>query len=378
MRTSSLNLLLSCASPSWGGLEMLIPQLAREMRHRGHRVRVAGIPDSTLARTVEGENFPLVPISPRHPLRSILTLSRALASDPPDLVHTMLSKDLWVLVPALRRTSSPAPLLLSKQMGSGVVKKDLLHRWLYQRTTRLVAISSYIERNLLDTCPVTADRIEKIPNGIPVDTYSRQDWNAEDIRAELGIPRQALVVGCTGRFSIGKGQWELVRAFARLASELPSLHLLLVGGPSFGEEDYERKVRAEVDNAGLTARVTFAGFRDDVPRLLAAMDIYAFPSYDEAFGMALVEAMAMELPVIASNSGGVPDIAIANETALLVPPREVDPLAEALSLLARDETLRQRLGKGGRQRAPLFDLTLMFDRYETLYHRLVDTTHSSS
>ncbi len=378
MRTSSLNLILSCGSPSWGGLEMLIPQLAREMRHRGHRVRVAGIPGSTLARTVIADGFPLLPLAPRRPLRSILAMARALRTDPPELVHTMLSKDLWFLVPALRATSTPAPLLLSKQMGSGVVKKDLLHRWLYQRTTRLVAISSYIERNLLDTCPVTADRIEKIPNGIPVDTYAREAWNAEDIRAELGIPREALVVGCTGRFSIGKGQRELVRAFARIASELPSLHLLMVGGPSFGEEDYEREVRTLVDEAGLTARVTFAGFRNDVPRLLAAMDIYAFPSYDEAFGMALVEAMAMELPVIASNSGGVPDIAIAGETALLVPPREVDPLAEALGTLARDEALRRHLGKGGRQRAPLFDLTLMFDRYENLYHRLVETAHSSS
>ncbi|MGC8827667.1 MAG: glycosyltransferase, partial [Anaerolineae bacterium] len=145
------------------------------------------------------------------------------------------------------------------------------------------------------------------------------------------------------------------------------LRVLLVGdGP------LEESLRRFVQDAGLGRWTAFAGYREDIPRLLAGADIYVLPSLSEGMPRSILEAMAMELPVIASDIRGCRELVVDGETGLLVPPADADALAEALRRLAGDADLQRKMGEAGRRRVQQeFDERLVFQRLEEGYRDIL-------
>lgn len=158
-------------------------------------------------------------------------------------------------------------------------------------------------------------------------------------------PREPLVVGAVSRLSPEKGFTHLLRAIATLRDRGVHLQLLLAGdGPS--RADLER----ETETLGIGDRVRFEGevAHEDVPAVLQDVDIFAMPSTWEGFGVSAIEASAMELPVVASDVHGIPDVVVDGETGILVPPRSAGAIADALARLASDAALRETMGRTGR------------------------------
>jgi glycosyltransferase involved in cell wall biosynthesis len=170
------------------------------------------------------------------------------------------------------------------------------------------------------------------------------------LRAELGYADDDLVVGIVGRVTPSKGHREFLDMAARLAGTHPRARFLVVGEATRGEEDEGRAILDGIATAGLAERVKVTGFRPDVPDLLAAMDVFAFPSHNEAFGLALIEAMATGLPTVSADCDGVLDIVEEGITGLMVPPRDGERLAVATARLLDDAGLRARMGAAGRAR----------------------------
>jgi glycosyltransferase involved in cell wall biosynthesis len=134
-------------------------------------------------------------------------------------------------------------------------------------------------------------------------------------------------------------------------------------------------ILAKIREWRLEQVVRHLGFRRDIPRLLAAMDIFVFPSHAEAFGLALIEAMAMAKPVVTSNCDGVLDIVIDQQTGLMVPPRHVEALSQAVFSLARDAGQRLALGRRGREHVlKFFALDRMLNAIESIYHTALSKT----
>ncbi|MGH2574346.1 MAG: glycosyltransferase, partial [Ignavibacteria bacterium] len=158
-----------------------------------------------------------------------------------------------------------------------------------------------------------------------------------------------------GRMTPGKGHEEFLNAAKLIInkSKVPT-RFLIVGSASYGEELYEKKIRSLASKLMLNNVIIFTGFRKDIPRILNAVDILAFPSHEESFGVTLLEAMAMEIPVVASNTAGVPDIVTNGKTGILIPPKNPIALANALIGLAENSELRMKLGKEGRRRVENF------------------------
>ena len=158
--------------------------------------------------------------------------------------------------------------------------------------------------------------------------------SCREVRAELGIPTDAYVVGCFSRLHPWKGQSVLLDAVARM----PGVHALVVGGALFsGEAPYEAELRARAALPSLAGRVHMLGARDDVPRLLSACDVVVHASIlAEPFGRVLVEAMLAGRPVVATGAGGVPEVVTDGETGVLVPPGDAHALGEALDTLRRE------------------------------------------
>lgn len=141
----------------------------------------------------------------------------------------------------------------------------------------------------------------------------------------------------------------LIDAFTRLKESrngAGDLHLLIVGdGP---ERD---TLQAQIEAHGMAGSIRLSGARDDVPRLLGAGDIFCLPSRQEGLGLAVIEAMAAGLPVVATNVGGIPEVVQADETGILVPPNDAEAIAKAIATL-RDDTIRARsMGMKGQERA---------------------------
>jgi glycosyltransferase involved in cell wall biosynthesis len=188
------------------------------------------------------------------------------------------------------------------------------------------------------------------------------------VRAELGFTDEHLVVGIVGRVTPAKGHREFLEMAAHLAGPFPNARFLIVGEATRGEEDEGRAILDGLATGPLRERVTVTGFRSDVPDLLAGLDVFAFPSHNEAFGLALIEAMATGLPTVSSDCDGVLDIVVEGETGLMVPPRDGAKLAAAVGALLGDAARRERMGQAGRGRVlGHFTEARMADAIEQLY-----------
>jgi glycosyltransferase involved in cell wall biosynthesis len=191
-------------------------------------------------------------------------------------------------------------------------------------------------------------------------------FRADGVRAELGIPEDAPLVGSIANFKAAKDHATLLRAAARVREALPRVRFVLVGqGPL---EADTRRLAAEL---GLDGTVVFAGFRTDAARLAAAFDVFTLASTYEGLPIALIEAMALGRPAVVTRVGGTPEVVADGAQGLLVPPRDPDALAGGLLRLLGDPALRARMGEAARARALDFDIRKAVRRVEQVYADLL-------
>lgn len=198
---------------------------------------------------------------------------------------------------------------------------------------------------------VGADRVDLIYNGVDLDQFSTA-ISGEGVRAEWGIDADTVLIGNVARLTSWKGQDVLLKAFIRLAPDYPGAKLVLVGSPVFHGDDFEAELRRLAADSGLSDRILFAGFRWDLPEVLAALDIFVYPSIrKDTSPLSLVSAMASGGPILASDVGGVAELLTHTEDGLIVPAADVDALGNALRWMLDDPDLRKRLGAAARRTA---------------------------
>jgi L-malate glycosyltransferase len=184
------------------------------------------------------------------------------------------------------------------------------------------------------------------PRGRPV-TLVPYGVDLERFRPAVRPPADEVVVGTVARLSPEKGLAYLLEAFAILRSSLPTPLRLRIAG----EGPARAQLQKQAEHLGIAATTEFVGWveHEDLPGFLHSLDIFALPSLHESFGVAAAEASAIGLPVVASNTQGLPDVVVDRLTGRLVPPKQPEALAKAMSPLAEDPDLRQRMGAAGRQ-----------------------------
>jgi glycosyltransferase involved in cell wall biosynthesis len=371
-----MKILYSCLSKSWGGLEMYTLTSIQQLLKRDIKVELICSAESRIH--IEANNLGIIlhPIKASgyfHPLTTI-RLSLLIRNNNYSVVHTQASKDLWLLVPALFLANSKIPLFLTKQVGSFIVKKDFLHSVLYKRVRKIFSISTVIKNNLIKTTPVKASDIINLPNGIDTKKFDPEKVNGRKIRDEFNIKSEEIVIGMLARFTRGKGHEEFLWAAKELNKDYFNLKFLVVGEPSRGESEYGDKIKLLARDYELN-NLIFAGYRADTPEVLAAMDIFAFPSHSEAFGIALVEAMAMKKPSVCSRAEGVLDITVDNQTTYLFENKDAADLKAKLKLLIDSKETRNRFGENARKRAlENFDIESVTDKVIQIYQDEISRT----
>ena len=210
-----------------------------------------------------------------------------------------------------------------------------------------------------------------IPNGIPLDKFCPGPPSPQ-LRSELGLSADDRVLLMVSRLTPWKGHITLLEAVARLADSWPRLKLVVVGEVAFWEAAYEEWLKQQAAELGLSNRVIWTGFRSDVPELLRLCDIFVLPSVREPFGRAIIEAMATGRPVVATKSGGVPEIVVDGQTGLLVPPQDAQSLAGAIEALLTNQQYAQQMGAEGLTRAhQLFSADRVACQVQGLYQRIL-------
>ena len=231
---------------------------------------------------------------------------------------------------------------------------------------RIIAVSSATRDFALAHEGARPEQTVVIPNGIDLDGLE-PGRGRQEARAELGYSEGDFVVGAVGRFHEQKGHAYLVDAVARLAPDYPRLRAFFVGyGP------LESRMRAQIARSGLEGRVRLLGYRKDAARLLAAMDAFVLPSLWEGMSNALLEAMAMATPVVATGVDGNLEVVENGRSGILVPPRDSAALASAVRRLMDSPKGAAAMGRRARERvARDFSLRNTTDAYLDLYEELL-------
>ena len=247
------------------------------------------------------------------------------------------------------------------------------------------AMSHLARRRLLRTCDVAIaasqfmaaslrrpDKVRVVPNGIDVAEVPGEAEVAA-FREEVGLAPETPVVGCVGRLLRWKGQSFFLDVAARLAARLPEARFLVVGGALYADErdDYAARLAEQAGRLGLAGRLRFLGQRSDPLTAMSAMDAVVNCSQNEPFGRVLIEAMACRRPVVAFESGAVPEIVEDGSTGLLVPFGDVDGMADAVFYLLSDPTRAEAYGIAGRERVnSRFSLSASTRGVEAVYEEL--------
>jgi glycosyltransferase involved in cell wall biosynthesis len=207
-------------------------------------------------------------------------------------------------------------------------------------------------------------RTEVIVHGIDTAAVAAHAGQREAVRAQLGLASDDVAVITVANLRRQKAYPDLLAAARDVVDRNPAVRFFAVGqGP------LETELHAERDRLGLGERFTFLGYRDDPHRLLAAMDVYALASHHEGLPLALMEAFAAGLPVVATAVGGVPDVVEPDVSGLLVPPAQPEQLATALLRVVADPGLRRTLGAGAATAAGRFDVARSTAQIEAVYER---------
>ena len=335
-------------------LRHFVLPLMRGLRARGHEAIgvCAGGPHlaAVQAEGLRGGELPMArSLAPLAQARALMALVRLLRTERPDLVHGHFPISGFLArlagrLAGVRRVAYTCHGFLFNQPGPWPRRAlGFAVEWLGGRLTDVYMTVSTEEAADARRLGISR-RAVGIGNGRDPQRFHPDPAARARVRRELGVPDGRCVVVIVSRLVRHKGHPELLAAMRGLDAEL-----WVVGDrlPSDHGESLDPYFAA----AGLGARLRRLGYREDIPALLAAADVFALPSHFEGLPMSVIEAMLTALPVVACDVSGPREQVVREETGLLVPPMAVPPLAEALARLAADPALRTRMGEAGRARA---------------------------
>jgi glycosyltransferase involved in cell wall biosynthesis len=380
-RTHKLSIAHVVLSLDVGGLERVVLHLAREGMAAGRDVSIICLEKpGAFASHASAAGMKLIILGKRPGLTpGLVTDIRAVLREiRPDVVHTHQIGALLYTGPAARREHIPVVLHTEHinhvaRCGSRMRKARTLLLW--WAAGRYAAKFCCVSQDIADTARlvVRPSKLCVVENGIPTSDGDSGDYR-QQTRALLGIPSGAPVIGLVARLNEIKRQDLLLRAFVRVRARYPAAHLLLVGdGPT-------RSLLEElVSELGIASSVHFAGYQAEPHRYLQAMDVFVLPSRLEGMPLAILEAWAARLPVIASRVGGVPKLVTDGVTGLLFDSGDQPALEAALLRVFGDAELGRRLGLAGRNRVEAdFDTRRMAAEYHRHYMEILESDKTAA
>lgn len=361
-----MNIVHTESSCAWGGQEIRVLSEMAGMMARGHRMLLLCPAEARIFAEANKRGIPVeaLPIG-RKRIGGVLALRRRLRDAEPDVVVTHSSTDSWLAALASKFFWRKGPHIVRVRHISAPVRRGPPTRWLYGKAAaRIVTTGKRLRDELIRDLDLPPTHVVSVPTGIDLARYAPGDRTAA--RRQLGLAESAPIVGIVATLRSWKGHRYLLEAFAKLGDG--DVQLVIVGdGP--GRDN----LRRQAADLGIDARVVMPGNREDVGTWLSALDVFVLPSYaNEGVPQAIMQAQASGLPVITTPVGSISEIVVDRSTGLLVPPRDVAKLRDALAELLGDAALRRRLGDAALAQArERYSEARMLDRMEEVFRGVV-------
>jgi glycosyltransferase involved in cell wall biosynthesis len=347
-----------------GGAQEHVYSLVTRLDRECYDVRVVSLSHGSSVRRLQKAGIDVTVIDEPDDRLAVRMLADELAPFQPEIVHNHMYRAEVVGTRAallLGEKGCRRPAIISTVHSSRVRCSE--DRQTLRRLTplmdRLIVVSKAIDHKIREEGRAVAP-ISLIYNGVDLQRYNHQQPCCT-LHEEYLIPADAQIVGVVARLEAEKGHRTLLEAWPLVLAEVPSARLLIIGEGS--ERD---SLEAQVASLGIEDRVVFTGRREDVPAVTAALDVAVLPSYREAQGLSVLEAMALGRPVIASRVGGIPEMIEDGVSGLLVEPHDCDALAAGIVRLLADHPLADMIAHRGHE--------LVHDRFciELMVHSISD------
>ncbi|MCL0067882.1 glycosyltransferase [Peptococcaceae bacterium] len=356
-----------------GGAEKLVFDIASSMDKTKFDVFVCSIGgqgddlEKTLRRDLQSQGIKTISLdkAPRKQrLRAVLKLAKILGKNKIDIVHTHCpSPDFYGRLAAFISRVLLVFSTIHSTEGYSLRNEKILGCL----TTKYIAISTQVQKYAVCNLQIPARKIALIYNGINMNAFKKPLVVKQHKLAELGIPTNRKIITNIGRVTEQKGQLYLIQAAKNILKEFPNVHFLILG-----DDQTDKKLAQELKQAvkaeNLSEHVTFTGIRQDVPEILAITDIFVFPSLREGFALAILEAMAAGVPVVATDVGIIREVLIDKENGLIVPPKDAEALAEGIKFMLSNTERAKEMGLKGRKAVEeKFTIENTVRGYEELY-----------
>lgn len=329
---------------SWRGGQNQVLLTVDGLRALGHRAALVAHPDGELRKRAAA-GLDLIPLAPRTEmdLTAAWRLARVIRRLGPDVVHAHDPHGVAMAALALSMsTTAPVPPLLASRRVDFHLKGNSLSRWKNRQVACFIAASEAIRQMLIGD-GVPAERTVTVHEGIDVERVVAIP--AVNVHEALWLPHHAPLVGNVAALVPHKGQRYLIDATHRLMRAIPDARVVI-----FGEGELRDHLEHLVHEHHLEKHVLLPGFRTDILGCIKGLDLFVMSSVTEGLGTSLLDAMACARPIIATQTGGIPEVVEDGVTGLLVPPRDAAALAGAMEALLTDEPRREQLAAAGFER----------------------------
>ena len=363
-----MKILISESTKGMGGQELAVLLQAEGLLKRGHHVSLVLEPESSLYRMALAKGLSVTQVKMDHLQypSAVFAFRGILQRERPDVLHMNSSRDSWIGTIAARLVK-PRPGLVRSRHISIPLSKSLTTRLLYRHMLDRVIVTGVelTRRGLIERDGLRPDRVDAFPIGVDLACF-QPGPPQPDLRVELGLERDHRLVGMIAYLRTYKGHEYLISAAAQVLSRMKNVTFLIVGeGPE------EANLRSRIDALGLQHGVRMLGFRQDLLNVFRSLDVFVIPSVEgDTIPQVVLQAFAMGLPVVSTTVGSIPDVVRDGETGFVVPPGNVDALAERLERVLADPGLGRKMGVRGRRMVEEdYALDRMLDRLEEVYRK---------
>lgn len=359
----TINVTQLMASGAGGGAQVHVQNLVERLDHDRFNVEVISLSDGPAVRRIRATGATVHVVDEADDADALDAVVALLVDRPPEILHNHMYRAEVIgtrAALALAERGLPRPYVIGTVHSSRIRSDEdrALLRRLTPSMDRLIAVSRAIVAKLVEEGR-TAAPVELIYNGVDLKRYDVTEACCT-LPEEYGFPEGTPLVGTVARLEPEKGHRTLIDAWPLVLAKVPEARLLIVG-----EGGQRQSLEHQAEDLGLMgevcsgdrcvgtrgarpgAKVLFTGLRDDVPNVTAALDVAVLSSYREAQGLAILEAMALRRPVVATEVGGVPEMVEDGRTGLLVPPRDPEALAAAIVRLLTNHPLADMLARAG-------------------------------
>ena len=332
-----------------GGLERMVIDLAEAQVNEGHTCQIICLfTDGELAQEAVSKGIDCVVCFKKKGLDfvALYRLRRALSKQKTEVIHSHNAVAHYYVYFAAQKL--PIKCLINTRHGMGArnpnAKREKHYKNTLRKTNYVVAVCEAAKNKLVSDNIAPEEKCVVVRNGINVKQYINVRLNNDSRYDTVNNENKHLIIGSVGRLNWAKDYFTLLDSFKLLTAEFDDIKLVIVGGGELMEE-----LLQHAENLMISEQVSFLGDTEDVKPILKNMDIFASSSVSEGYSIALLEACAAGIPIVATNVGGSSEIVQHEKNGLIVPPQDPEALAESLAILVRDKKIRDQYAIFGQE-----------------------------